>query len=71
MDDGEPAIKSITEELLRKRAEHNEGMLSSLQEIALHQQDLGGINKTLAKFCPELEIVLMQNNLIPRIGRSL
>ncbi|KAJ4460354.1 putative Protein tilB [Paratrimastix pyriformis] len=64
---GQPAIKEITELLLRKRSEHNEGCLSSLQEIALHQQDLGGINKLLAKYCPELEIVLLQNNLIRRI----
>lgn len=27
----------ITEALIRKRAEHNEGELSSLREIALHQ----------------------------------
>ena len=27
----------ITKELLRKRAEHNEGMLSTLEEISLHQ----------------------------------
>jgi len=27
----------VTVELLRKRAEHNEGMLSNLEEIALHQ----------------------------------
>ena len=26
----------ITEELLRKRAEHNEGCLSSLEEVTLH-----------------------------------
>eukprot|EP00971_Amphidinium_carterae_P177834 3527039-Amphidinium_carterae.2 len=28
------------EELIRKRAEHNDGVLSDLEEIALHQQEL-------------------------------
>ena len=27
----------ITQDLLRKRAEHNEGMLSTLEEVSLHQ----------------------------------
>jgi protein TilB len=27
----------ITREMLRKRAEHNEGMLSTLEEVTLHQ----------------------------------
>ena len=26
----------ITEELIRKRAEHNEGCISTLEEVALH-----------------------------------
>ena len=26
----------ITQEMLRKRAEHNEGMLSTLEEVTLH-----------------------------------
>ena len=26
----------ITEELIRKRAEHNEGCISNLEEVALH-----------------------------------
>ena len=30
----------ITEQLLKKRAEHNEGMLGNLEEIALHQLDI-------------------------------
>jgi protein TilB len=30
----------ITEDLLRKRSEHNDCMLSTLEEVALHQQEL-------------------------------
>ncbi|KAH9280628.1 Protein tilB -like protein [Echinococcus granulosus] len=44
----------ITEELVRKRAEHNEGEICSLEELALHQQDIE-------------KILYLQNNLISRI----
>jgi protein TilB len=30
-------MAEITRELLRKRAEHNEMMLSTLEEVSLHQ----------------------------------
>ncbi len=30
----------VTESLIRKRAEHNEGELSTLEEVSLHQQDI-------------------------------
>ena len=30
----------ITQELLRKRAEHNDGILSTLEEISLHQENI-------------------------------
>lgn len=32
----------LTEDLIRRKAEHNEGMLSTLEEIALHQLDSRG-----------------------------
>ncbi|KAL9650788.1 hypothetical protein ABK040_001838 [Willaertia magna] len=57
----------ITEELLRKRSEHNEGQLSSLKEITLHQFDIENINEVLGKFCRELQILYLQNNLIRKI----
>ena len=31
---------SVTEDLVRKKAEHNEGEISSLEELSLHQQDI-------------------------------
>lgn len=57
----------ITRELLRKRAEHNEGMLSTLEEISLHQEELEGINEVLGTSCRKIKILYLQNNLIPRM----
>lgn len=56
----------ITEELLRKRAEHNDGVLSTLQEVTLHQYGIERI-ENLATFCPHLQIIYLQNNLISKI----
>jgi protein TilB len=36
----------IDEELLRKRAEHNDRCLSNLVEVSLHQQNIEGINRS-------------------------
>lgn len=33
-------VISVTEELVRKRAEHNECEISTLEEVSLHQQDI-------------------------------
>jgi len=33
-------LNLVTENLIRKRAEHNEGELSTLEEVSLHQQDI-------------------------------
>ena len=56
----------ITEDLVRKRAEHNNYEISSLEELSLHQQDLEKI-EYLDKWCKELKILYLQSNLIPRI----
>lgn len=32
---------------MRKRAEHNEGMITTLEEISLHQEELESINAVL------------------------
>jgi protein TilB len=56
----------ITEEMLRKRAEHNEGRLSTLEEVALHQQDIEKL-ENLDKLCRHVQIVLLQNNIIETI----
>jgi protein TilB len=56
----------ITTNLLRRRAEHNEMVLSTLKEIALHQQEIEKI-EVIGDVCRELEIVYLCNNYIPRI----
>ncbi|CAH2285951.1 tilB homolog isoform X1 [Pelobates cultripes] len=56
----------ITEDLIRRRAEHNNCEIFSLEEIALHQQDLERIEH-IDKWCKELKILYLQNNLIPKI----
>ena len=39
------SMPHITRALLRRRAEHNEGQLSTLEELTLHQEELEGINE--------------------------
>jgi protein TilB len=55
----------ITEELIRKRSEHNEGVISTLEEISLHQFDLEKI-ENLDKYCRHLKILFLQNNIIEK-----
>jgi protein TilB len=56
----------ITENLLRKRAEHNEGMLTTLEEISLHQQNIEKIEH-FDKYCRHIQILLLQNNQIEKM----
>ncbi|CEF97110.1 Leucine-rich repeat [Ostreococcus tauri] len=56
----------ITLEMLRRRAEHNDGSLLSLEEVALHRQGLERL-EGLQEACPRLKIALLQDNLISRI----
>lgn len=58
---------SVTEELVRQRAEHNNCELFSLEEVSLHQQDIEKIEH-LDKWCRNLKILYLQNNLISKIG---
>jgi len=57
----------INEELLRKRAEHNEGQLSNLEEVTLHQFEIEKI-EFLQEACRKLKILFLQNNIIGKIG---
>eukprot|EP01084_Bolivina_argentea_P173202 299990_1 len=56
----------ITKELLQKRAEHNEGILSTLEEITLHQYNIEKI-ELIQSHCKHLKILYLQNNLIDKI----
>ncbi|RHY91560.1 hypothetical protein DYB35_010258, partial [Aphanomyces astaci] len=52
--------------LLRKRSEHNEGMVSTLEEIALHQEEIEKI-EVIGTLCRKLRILYLQNNIIEKI----
>ncbi|EZA62860.1 hypothetical protein DMN91_001529 [Ooceraea biroi] len=56
----------ITFELIRKRSEHNEGEISTLEEIALHQENIDKI-ELIGRQCRYLKILLLQHNLISKI----
>uniref|UniRef100_A0A8C4QX16 Leucine-rich repeat-containing protein 6 n=1 Tax=Eptatretus burgeri TaxID=7764 RepID=A0A8C4QX16_EPTBU len=56
----------ITEELVRSRAEHNEGEIFSLEELSLHQQQIERL-ECIGNWCLNLRILYLQNNLVPRI----
>ena len=57
----------ISRSLIRKRSEHNDGIISTLQEISLHQEELEGINEVLGASCRQLKIIYLQNNIISKI----
>ena len=56
----------ITQELLRKRAEHNEGILSTLEEISLHQENIESI-ENLEYYCRHIQILYLQDNIIEKL----
>ena len=49
-----------------QKAEHNDGCLSTLQHISLHQQNIERI-ELLGHACRDLRILYLQNNLISKI----
>lgn len=57
---------SVTEQLIRKKSEHNELMICTLEELSLHQEDIEKIEH-LQNWCRDLKILLLQNNLIAKI----
>lgn len=59
---------SVTEELIRQRAEHNNCEIFSLEEISLHQQNIEKLEH-IDKWCRDLKILYLQFNLIPKIGK--
>lgn len=56
----------ITVDLIRKRSEHNEGEISTLEEISLHQENIDKI-ELIDKLSRNLKILLLQNNIIGKI----
>lgn len=59
-------MSRITLDLIRKRSEHNEGEIGTLEEIALHQENIKKI-EIIDGTCKHLKILLLQNNLISKI----
>ncbi|KAF4798207.1 Protein tilB like protein [Turdus rufiventris] len=57
---------AVTEDLVRRRAEHNNCEIFSLEEISLHQQEIEKLEH-LDKWCRDLKILYLQNNLIPKL----
>jgi protein TilB len=60
----------VTEQLIRKKSEHNELLIGTLEELSLHQEDIEKIEH-FQNWCKDLRILLLQSNLIPKIGKSL
>ncbi|XP_058898692.1 dynein axonemal assembly factor 11 isoform X4 [Kogia breviceps] len=56
----------ITEDLIRRNAEHNDGIICSLEELSLHQQEIERLEH-IDKWCRDLKILYLQNNLIGKI----
>uniref|UniRef100_A0A182K1X2 Dynein axonemal assembly factor 11-like CS domain-containing protein n=1 Tax=Anopheles christyi TaxID=43041 RepID=A0A182K1X2_9DIPT len=55
-----------TEQLIRKKSEHNELIIGTLEELSLHQEDIERI-EYIGHWCRELKILLLQSNLIPKL----
>ena len=60
---------AVTEKLIRKKSEHNELLIFTLEELSLHQENIEKIEH-IQNWCRELKILLLQSNLIPKIGKS-
>ena len=61
-----PSMVLLDESLLRRRSEHNEGLLSELEEVSLHQEEIEKI-ENVGQLCRHLKILLLQNNIISKI----
>nr|KAF6405202.1 leucine rich repeat containing 6 [Rousettus aegyptiacus] len=56
----------ITEDLIRRNAEHNDCVIFSLEELSLHQQEIERLEH-IDRWCRHLKILYLQNNLIGKI----
>lgn len=52
--------------MVRKRSEHNECIIGTLEELTLHQEDIEKIEH-IQNWCRDLKILLLQSNLISKI----
>jgi protein TilB len=56
----------ITEELIRRKAEHHDGVLADLEELTLHQLEIERL-EVVGSACRKLRILYLQNNIIPKL----
>lgn len=61
-----PFCFTVTEQLIRKKSEHNELIIGTLEELSLHQEDIERI-EYFQNWCRDLKILLLQSNLIAKI----
>ena len=55
----------LTHDLIRKKSEHNDGILADLEEVSLHQLEIEKIEAI--GDCKKLRILYLQNNIIKKI----
>lgn len=53
--------------MVRKKSEHNELEICTLEELSLHQENIEKIEH-IHNWCKDLQILLLQGNIIARIG---
>jgi len=56
----------ITPQMIKKKAEHHDGLLADMEELTLHQLNIEKI-EVLGRVCCRLQILYLQNNLIGKI----
>ena len=57
----------LTEELIRRKAEHHDGPLTTLEELTLHQLEIERLEPVLGSVCRKLRILYLQNNIIAKM----
>jgi protein TilB len=60
----------VTEAMIRSRAEHNDGILGTLEELSMHMLHIEKI-EYFDKLCKKLKILLLQNNVVSKIGKII
>lgn len=60
-------IFPVNEAMIRSRAEHNEGILGTLEELSMHMLHIEKLEH-FDKLCKKLKILLLQNNIVSKIG---
>ena len=56
----------LTAEVIKRKAEHNDGTLGDLEEVALHQLEIERI-EAVGTLCRRLRILYLQNNIISKL----